>query len=198
VMCVCLCMTRSLGHTAAPRQLQERCGEDRLTLPGLTVQITANELQAEGAATVGAGLGVHPHVLRLQWGVKHVGPHAFTVPITLEHLGGKEPAGGAAGWAQSPFLELLLQAQCGGTPKAGTGRTQHSQQWLRPSPSSSGHPTAPNTSPPLHTSFGYHRTSLTDTCLLPRAVHSRKKHSFLKTLRTTFWQIKLYRVYTVN
>lgn len=91
-MCV-LCEPRSLGLAAATTQLKKRGdGEGHLQdppqCPALTVQLTAKELKAEGAAST-AGQGKQPHVLRLQREAEHVGLQATIVHISHKHLGGR-------------------------------------------------------------------------------------------------------------
>lgn len=59
--------------------------EDGPQPPALTIQLTAKELKAQGAAPV-AGQGHQPHVLHLQGEVEHVGLQAVVVHITHKYL----------------------------------------------------------------------------------------------------------------
>lgn len=73
--------------TAAPSNSDIRDGESFIWT--LTVQLTAQELEAEGTATV-AGNRVQPYVLCLQSGGEHVNLQAVVVQVTQKLLEEKE------------------------------------------------------------------------------------------------------------
>lgn len=111
--------------------------------PVLTIQLTAKELEAEGAAAV-ADDGHQPHVLHLQREVKQVDLQATVVHVTHKHLGGKQIGRmGKCGQSSFPALPHLprqaWEAEMSSAEPAGVS-------------SSSGHP-QPSTQFSLLTPF---------------------------------------------